>query len=228
LFLSNFNLVKNDIKVSYIHWLSIFVMPVGTLILSLMLIIKENSENLIGILISIIIMFVINVFVFYLYDALIKSYDEKIEKVLLVQQNMAYSKQLEVIAQSQENLKTFRHDVKNHVLLLKTLIEDDDKQGASEYLESFIECIDNSIEFSKSGNSEIDSILNYKLNKAVSFGIKTNIRVNVPEKLNIRPFDLSVVLGNLLDNAIEAARYCEEKLIKISAELDRNVLYINV
>jgi len=55
---------------------------------------------------------------------------------------------------------------------LSTLIEDDDKQGASEYLESFIECIDNSIEFSKSGNSEIDSILNYKLNKAVTFGIK--------------------------------------------------------
>ncbi len=228
LFLSNFKLVKNDIKVSYIQWLSIFVMPVGTLILSLMLILKVNSENLIGILISIIIMFVINVFVFYLYDALIKSYDEKMEKVLLLQQNMAYSKQLEVIAQSQENLKTFRHDVKNHVLLLKTLIEDDDKQGASEYLESFIECIDNSIEFSKSGNSEIDSILNYKLNKAVTFGIKTNIKVNVPDKLNIRPFDLSVVLGNLLDNAIEAARYCEEKLIKISAELDRNVLYINV
>ncbi|MDF2949447.1 MAG: hypothetical protein K0R07_1479 [Sedimentibacter sp.] len=228
LFLSNFKLVKNDIKVSYIQWLSIFVMPVGTLILSLILILKVNSENLIGILISIIIMFVINVFVFYLYDVLMKSYDEKMEKVLLLQQNMAYSKQLEVIAQSQENLKTFRHDVKNHVLLLKSLIEENDKQGASEYLESFIECIDNSIEFSKSGNSEIDSILNYKLNKAVSFGIKTNIKVNVPDKLNIRPFDLSVVLGNLLDNAIEAARYCEEKLIKISAELDRNVLYINV
>lgn len=228
LFLSNFKLVKNDIKVSYIHWLSIFVMPAGTLILSLMLILKVNSENLTGILISIIIMFVINVFVFYLYDILMKSYDEKMEKALLLQQNMAYAKQLEVITQSQENLKAFRHDVKNHVLSLKSLIEDNNNHEASEYLESIIDSIDNSIEFSKSGNAEIDSILNYKLNQAVSFGIKTNIAVNVPEKLNIRPFDLSVVLGNLLDNAIEAARYCERKLIKITAELDRNVLYINV
>lgn len=228
LFLSNFKLVKNDIKVSYIHWLSIFVIPAGTLILSLMLIFKVHSDNVTEVLISIVIMFIINVFVFYLYDVLMKSYDEKVEKVLLLQQNTAYSKQLEIIVQSQENLKAFRHDFKNHVLSLKSLIENNDNQGASEYLESVFDCIDNSIEFSKSGNSEIDSILNYKLNKAMSFGIKTNISVNVPDKLNIRPFDLSVVLGNLLDNAIEATRYCEEKLIKISAELDRNVLYINV
>lgn len=228
LFLSNFKLVKNDVKVSSLHWLSIFVIPAGTLILALMLVLKVQSENLTAILISIVIMFVINVFVFYLYDVLMKSYDEKMEKALLLQQNNAYSKQLEIIKQSQESLKVFRHDVKNHVLSLKTLIENNDNKGAANYLESVFDCIDNSNEFSKSGNSEIDSILNYKLNEAVSFGMKTNISINVPEKLNIRPFDLSVVLGNLLDNAIEAARCCEEKLIKISVELDRNVLYISV
>lgn len=228
LFLSNFKLIKNDLKVSSLHWLSIFIIPAGTLVLALMLILKINSENLTGILISIIIMFVINVFVFYLYDAMMKSYDEKMEKALLIEQNTAYSKQLEIIKQSQENLKVFRHDVKNHVLSLKTLIENNDNKGTLDYLESVFACIDNSNEFSKSGNSEIDSILNYKLNKADSFGIKANISIKVPEKLNIRPFDLSVVLGNLLDNAIEAARNCEEKSIKISAELDRNVLYINV
>lgn len=228
LFLSNFKLVKNDLKVSSLHWLSIFIIPAGTLILALMLILNIHSENITGILISIIILFLINVFVFYLYDVLMKSYDEKMEKALLLEQNTAYAKQLEIIKQSQENLKVFRHDIKNHILSLKTLIENNDNKEASDYLESVFACIDNSIEFSKSGNFEIDSILNYKLNKADSFGIKTNISINVPEKLNIRSFDLSVVLGNLLDNAIEAARSCENKFIKISAELDRNVLYINV
>lgn len=228
LFLSNFKLVKNDVKVSLLHWLSIFVIPAGTLILALMIIFKVHSENLTGILVSIIIMFVINVFVFYLYDVLMKSYDEKMEKALLLQQNMAYLKQLEIIKQSQEDLSVFRHDVKNHVLTLKTLIENNDNQDASDYLESVFACIDNSYEFSRSGNFEIDSILNYKLNKASSFNIETNISINVPEKLNIRPFDLSIVLGNLLDNAIEAARLCKEKLVDISLELDRNVLYINI
>lgn len=226
LFLSNFKLVKNDVKVSSLQWLSIFIIPAGTLILALMLIMKVHSDNITGIIVSVVILFVINVFVFYLYDTLMKSYDEKMEKALLLQQNSAYSKQLEIIKQSQENLKLFRHDMKNHVLSLRTLIEQNDHQRASDYLESVYTRIDNTNEFSKSGNPEIDSILNYKLNKAVSCGMKINISINVPEKLNIRPFDLSVIIGNLLDNAIEAAGKCEDSFINISIELDRNVLYI--
>jgi two-component system sensor histidine kinase AgrC len=228
LFLSNFKMVKNDVKVSSLHWVSIFVIPVGTLMLSLQLIINVHEDNITGIIISIVILFVINIFVFYLYDVLMKSYNEKMEKALLIEQSTAYAKQLEIINQSQENLKVFRHDIKNHVLSLKTLIENNHREEALSYLDGIFACIDNSVEFSKSGNPGIDSILNYKLNQAAALNIKTDISINVPERLNIRPFDLSVILGNLLDNAIEAARCCEEKLIKISAELDRNVLYINV
>lgn len=228
LFLSNFKLVKNDVKVSSLHWLSIFLIPTSTLVSALMLIVKVNSDNLTEVIINIIILFVINVFVFYLYDNLMKSYDEKMEKALLQQQNSAYLKQLEIIKQSQEHLKEFRHDMKNHVLSLKTLIENNDNNAAADYIDSVFNSIDFSDEYSKSGNSEIDSILNYKLNNADTHDIKTDIKINVPEKLNIRPFDLSVVLGNLLDNAIEAACKCKEKAIKISVELERNVLYVSI
>lgn len=228
LLLSNFKMVKNDIKISSVHWLSIFVIPAGTLVSALILITKVSSDNLTGIIINIIILFVINVFVFYLYDVLMKSYDERMEKALLQQQNSAYLKQLEVINQSQESIREFRHNVKNHVLSLKTLIENNDNSRASDYLDSVYMSVDFSDEYSKSGNSEIDSILNYKLNKAVVCGIKVDININVPEKLIIRPFDLSVVLGNLLDNSIEAACKCKERFIKLSVEFERNVLYINI
>lgn len=228
LFLSNFKMLKNDVKVSSLHWLSIFIIPSGTLVLAFLMVMKVTNDNITEILISIVILFIINVFVFYLYDVLMKSYDEKMERALLQQQNSAYLNQIEIINQSQKNLKEFRHDVKNHVLSLKTLIEKNDNEKASEYLASAFSSIDISDEYSKSENPEIDSILNYKLNKADSCGIKTEININVPEKLNIRPFDLSVVLGNLLDNAIEASSNCIEKIIKISVELDRNVLYIRV
>lgn len=228
LLLSNFKLVKNDVEVSVFHWLSIFIIPAGTLILALMLVLKVHSDNLTEILISIIIIFVINVFVFYIYDVLMKSYDEKMERALLLQQNMAYLKQLDVIRQSQEDIRVFRHDIKNHGLSLKSLVENNDKEGALEYMDSVFACIENSHEFSKSGNSEIDSILNYKLNKASSYKIKSYTSINVPEKLKIKAFDLSIVLGNLLDNAIEGAIKSEEKTIKISLELDRNVLYVNI
>ncbi|MEL7647466.1 MAG: GHKL domain-containing protein [Sedimentibacter sp.] len=229
LFLSNFKMVKNNINVSYLHWLSIFVIPAGTLVSALMLITEVHSENIAGMIVSIVILFVINVFVFYFYDALMRSYDEKMEKVLLQQQNSAYLKQLEVINQSQENLRVLRHDIKNHVMSLKSLMEREDCEGMSDYLATLSDYINYSGEYSKTGNAEIDSIINYKMDKAKLYGIKTEINLSIPEKLNIRPFDLSVVFGNLLDNAIEgASRSKTEKMVKVSAELENNVLYINI
>lgn len=228
LFLSNFKLIKSDVKVSSLHWISIFVIPVGTLCLAFMIVFKINQDNLTLLMVSVIILFVVNIFVFYLYDALMKSYEEKMEKALLQQQNRAYIKQLEIISQSQENLREFRHNVKNHLLTFKTLIENNDNKSAAEYLDSVYNNINFSEEYSKSRNFEIDSIINYKFNKAELCGIKTYLNINIPEKLNIKPFDLSVILGNLLDNAIEAAEKCKEKSIELSVELDRNVLYVSV
>ncbi|WMJ78918.1 MULTISPECIES: sensor histidine kinase [unclassified Sedimentibacter] len=228
LLLSNFKRIKNDVKVSVFHWLSIFIIPAGTLILALMMVMKANPNNLTGIITSVIILFIINLFIFYLYDFLIKSYDEKMENALLQQQNYAYLEQLEIINQSKENLRVFSHDMKNHMLSIKTLIENNESEKALDYLNSVFKFTDITNEYSKSGNFEIDSILNYKLHNAKSLGINTDISINVPERLNILPFDLSVVLGNLLDNAVEAVCKCDEKIIKIMLELDRNVLYISI
>jgi len=229
LFLSNFKMVKNNMNVSFLHWLSIFVIPFGTLLSALMLIAKVHADNLTGIIISIVILFVINVFVFYLYDELMKSYDEKVERVLLLEQNNAYLKQLDIINQSQVNLKILSHDIKNHVLALQSLLDNNDYKEADDYLKTVVDHINYTDEYSRSGNFEIDSILNYKISKAKIYGINCDVSLKVPEKLNIRSFDLSVILGNLMDNAIEATlRSKEEKQISISIELDRNVLYISI
>lgn len=70
---------------------------------------------------------------------------------------------------------------------------------------------------------------NYKMHEAQKRGIEVDMNLSIPEKLNIKPFDLSIVLGNLLDNAIEAASKLEKgKVIKASVELDRNILYISI
>ncbi|MDD4088357.1 MAG: GHKL domain-containing protein [Tissierellia bacterium] len=228
LFMSNFKMISNDIKVSNIHWLSIFIIPVGTLILVLIMISMDYTSNVKETIISIMILLVINVFVFYFYDELMKSYESKIEKALLRQQNNAYLKQLEIINQSKESIKTFRHDVKNHALTLKYYIDNHDRVGATEYLDNIFDFINNSKEHAKSGNSEIDSLINYKTDLAEKHNIKSEVYLAIPHKLNINPFDLSIVIGNLLDNAIEAALQAENKFINISVELDRNVLYISI
>lgn len=228
LFMSNFKMISNDIKVSNIHWLSIFIIPVGTLIIVLIMISMDYASNVTESIISIVILLVINVFVFYFYDELMKSYESKIEKTLLQQQNNAYLKQLEIINQSKENIKAFRHDVKNHALTLKYYIDNYDWEGATGYLDNILDFINYSKEHAKSGNFEIDSLINYKMDLAEKSNIKAEVYLAIPHKLNINPFDLSIVIGNLLDNAIEATLKAENKFINISIELDRNVLYISI
>ena len=53
-------------------------------------------------------------------------------------------------------------------------------------------------------------------------------KISVPEQLNLHSFDLNVVLGNLLDNAIDASRQTEEKKLKITMKLDKGILFLNI
>ena len=53
-------------------------------------------------------------------------------------------------------------------------------------------------------------------------------RINIPEKLILHSFDLNVILGNLIDNAVEAASQTEEKKLKIAIKLDKGILFINI
>ena len=53
-------------------------------------------------------------------------------------------------------------------------------------------------------------------------------KISIPEKLNLHSFDLNVVLGNLLDNAIDASVQTKEKELKIMMKLDKGVLFLNI
>lgn len=227
--LSNFKMVKNSINVSTFHWIAILLIPIGTLVSTIMLISENYNNNLLIIINSIIIMFLINIFVFYLYDSLMDTYNDKMENELLKQQNNAYSKQFELISQSQKNIKMLRHDIKNHLTSLQSLIEINDNERTLKYLKNIYDYSNYSDEYAKSGNSEIDSILNCKINEAIKHGINVKVNLIIPEKLSIQPFDLSVVLGNLMDNAIEASSKLNvSKEIDVSVEYERNILYLSI
>lgn len=229
LVISNFKTLKTNVNISPLHWIAIFTIPLGTMFSTFILMTESNQDNLLQILISIAILFAINIFVFYLYDVLMQSYQEKLEKNLLKQQSNAYIKQLQIINQSQENLRILRHDIKHHMSALQALIETDNKASALQYFQSMYELINYKDEYAKSGNTEVDSILNYKIHEAKRDKIEIDLDLHIPEKLNIQPFDLIAIIGNLLDNAIEAtSKLKEDKKIEISMELDRNVLYLSV
>ena len=83
-------------------------------------------------------------------------------------------------------------------------------------------------EYVKTGNDTVDSLLNYKLQKANEVLNQVETKISIPEQLRLRSFDLNVLLGNLLDNAIDASMQTEDKKLKITIKLDKGILFLNI
>lgn len=229
LIFSNLRMLKSGTEITSLQWIAVVGIPLGTLFSTFILMTESNNNNLIQIFLSITILFLINFFVFYLYDILLQTYQEKAEKNLLQQQNNAYMKQLKLITQSQENIRIMRHDMKLHLSTLQSLIEKRDNNSALEYIKTTYNLAGFNNEHAKSGNVIFDSILNYKIFEAKNSGIEVSLNISIPDKLNFQPIDMVIIIGNLFDNAIEAtSKLNNNKKIEIIIEFNRSILYIRV
>lgn len=171
---------------------------------------------------------IINISVFYLYNVLLENYIHLRDNDIYKQQTYAYRNQLDVIMESQNRIRALRHDMKNHILALQALMQKEEVEEAVNYLDSMQLFMKNPQEYVATGNDTIDSLLNYKIQKAEDVLNLVETKICIPEKLKLHSFDLNVVLGNLLDNAIDASVQTEEKKLRITMKLDKGVLFLNI
>lgn len=215
-----------DREIKSRSWVALMYIPVASVFISLVLGLPLTSFN--WVVVALLCLLVINFIAFYLYDALGRYYVEENEKQLLVQQNEAYSRQFELIQQSQQSIRMIRHDMKNHMMTLSSLMAIGDRQELFEYMKKINANIETETIHVETGNHYVDSILNYKIEEAVRAGAQVKVEIHIPDKLNIQAFDLNVIIGNLMDNAIEASREVEDKRITFDMALDRSMLFIKV
>ena len=170
---------------------------------------------------------VVNFLMLYLYNLLLQSLSQKYETAMLEQKVQVYVGQLETIRQSEEKIRSLRHDMKHHMNEIKLLANRANVPEIQEYIDKMETYIQNPDDIVSSGNMEIDSVLNYMLQKAREKLETVTVRVMLPEKVK-HDFDVNVLLGNLLENAIEAAAQTEQKYLKLDIILKRGVLKIRI
>ena len=78
------------------------------------------------------------------------------------------------------------------------------------------------------GNEDLDSLLNYKLQRAKEELKKVETDIVLPEKMNLHSFDFNVIVGNLLDNAIAASIQTDGQLLKFSMRMENGVLLLHM
>ena len=97
-----------------------------------------------------------------------------------------------------------------------------------EYIKNMQMFMTNAKEYINSGNKGIDSILNYMLSRANKNLTKVEYKINIPKEIKIRPFDLNVIFGNLLENAIVAAENSERKWLSLWVYYKKGMLFIEI
>lgn len=171
-----------------------------------------------------IVLLLINVSVFSLYDRMIHLMQERHTALLIEKQNKAYQQQLQFMQKSQMRLRFLRHDMKNHLFQIKHFLETNDMKGMYTYINDLEDNLDLTQSITYTQHEAINSILNYKLLPLRTDGVALEVDVQLPDQLTYPIFDLNVLLGNLLDNAIEAtALVTPERKSKNHTENERTV-----
>ena len=134
-----------------------------------------------------------------------KSYEEAATEY----QNKILDKQVEEVQNIYLTMRSWRHDYHNHLQKLKAHIMMDQIKEANQYLNELEIDLDNVNQLVESGNINLDAILNSKLSLAIKNNIDINYQAKVPETLTISDIDLCVLIGNLIDNAVEACEKIE-------------------
>ena len=170
---------------------------------------------------------VINFFMLYQYNKLLQNIIKKYENEMLEQRIQVYSNQLDIVMQNVERTKALRHDIKHHINELMILAQNNKTAELMQYLSKMNEALQNPDEIVSSGNMEIDSVLNFLLHQAKKELTRVTVKVTLPEDM-MHSFDIIVILGNLLENAIEAARQSEKKYLGVGISFQKGILLIQI
>lgn len=127
-------------------------------------------------------------------------------------------------------MRGWRHDYRHHIQTMKVHMANGDYGEIDKYLDMLDDDLTNVETVIKTGNKMADAILNSKLSLARKQNIRVKAEAKIPVSLTVSELDLCIVIGNLLDNAIDACMELPEteRLIRLYMEMKGNYLYLAV
>lgn len=109
------------------------------------------------------------------------------------------------------NAKLF-HDLHNHIEIMHRYLIQEKISDAVQYLEDLRTPVQEITQSNWTGDEAIDYLISSKIAYADRAHIAIKVNIEFPRHTNIRNADLTAILGNLLDNALEAAESVKEEL----------------
>ena len=224
---------NSDRNVDTFQSIILFLIPLGSMIVVVDIFYLatnwHSTTDIVVKLLATIIMLIINL-------GAIKVHFELSAKMELTRINTIYNQQLRVydsyIKKTESDFlkkQKSKHDVKQHFVYLLSLMDSGNIKQGIVYIKQLMKIETDTKKVVQSGNFAIDSIINFKTTIAMKYKIVFTTKINIPIRMVINEVDFCVVLGNILDNAIEANKKGKDsKYIKLTIQWDSGNIYIGM
>lgn len=219
-------LTKNEGKIfGFIFFSSIIIFFCITQTLFTQELSGSNKARLLGASIGLVLL---NILCFHMLNNLVRKREVETENLLLKEQNMYQEKYAKEVKTQYDEMKRMRHDMRQHYSVLENLLVEKKYDKMEEYLLKSIQNINNRDNFFYMKNEYVNAILNRKISQAKEAGILVTLN-SIQEFLGADEMDICNLLGNLLDNAMEACeKVQEEKSIDIILFQDTDKIYVEM
>lgn len=169
--------------------------------------------------------------ILFAYEKLLQNFRLNTELSLLEQEEHSLNQYVEEAKVRYEKTKSFRHDIKNHITVVREFLQNGKSEQALNYLVD-MEDIAEEVSFPcATNNPVVDILLGNKLGIAKSMKIDVCCLLHLPYPCFVRDIDFSIILSNALDNAIHACKNIDndaEKYIRVTGHVQGDFVLMEI
>lgn len=189
------------------YWILILMMPFFSIVMiKLVFDANETDKNVMGFYIVCVGgLIYLNFLVFHYFE----SYDKQIRLAALEKIIEKEEENYQRLAASYNEIRDIRHDLKDQLEVLNHLIENKNYEEAQNHMHRLYHTTENVVSVCYTGNLAVDSIINLKGAYARNHDIRFKTKIKV-KQIDFDTIGLCRILGNILDNAVEACERIDE------------------
>lgn len=173
--------------------------------------VNTTEQRFMNVQLMMLVLSVINIIQYYVFDQINELQYANAENLKIAEAYKYKADYYSEVEKHQQAVRVIRHDLKNQLIALKVYINKASYGRAEDEIDIILDKVKSTEEKQFTANHVVNVLLNEKCETAKEKDIEFRVTVKIPEELNIEDREIVVLLGNLLDNCIEACEKVEGK-----------------
>jgi hypothetical protein len=190
-----------------------------------------NKRIMLLVLFTAVLMCISSFFVFFLFENQIKNEHIKTKLNFAENQITQQMEHYKNLSERQIEIRKLSHDMKNYISGIMGYLKEGKYDEADRHIKKIYADLQNSANVFDTGHPAMDALLAVKKQSADELDIQFEVSVILPDQIAVDALDLCIVLGNGLDNAIEACARIKDsgrRFIKLSIKIKSKYVFVNI